>query len=299
MDLLAPCLTSTLAAIAGYRGAVEIVVIDNDSVEEGSKQALSDWARRPQVSVVSYRGEFSWSAINNCGAEYAKGDVFLFLNNDTLVLSDDWCVELVTQACRPEVGAVGVRLLYQDGTIQHGGVILGEQGVVHEGAGETPLDGGYLGRTQLQRGASAVTGACLATRRDVFQRVSGFDPYMRVEFSDIDYCLKVRSIGLRVIYTPFSTMYHFESSSRSLEAATTRRQRESEERAIFMRRWRRLMGHDPFYNRHFGSRMQPFRWLNAPPLEPLETVDWSPSGCPRGPLPTAASTLLCDAFRPT
>ncbi|HEV2099272.1 MAG TPA: glycosyltransferase, partial [Stellaceae bacterium] len=144
MDLLSPCLDSTIAAIAGYRGPVEIVIIDNESAEEESKKALKDWARRSPVTLVPYRGEFSWSAINNYGVEHAKGDVLLFLNNDTLVLSQDWCDELVTQAARDEVGAVGARLLYQDGTLQHGGIILGESGVVHEGAGETPQAGGYL-----------------------------------------------------------------------------------------------------------------------------------------------------------
>jgi GT2 family glycosyltransferase len=275
MDLLGPCLTSTMAAVAGYSGAVELMIIDNDSVEPESKKALRDWAQWPQITVLPYRGTFSWSAINNYAVERAKGDILLFLNNDTFVLSDDWCLELVTQACRREVGAVGVRLLYQDGTVQHGGIILGKQTVLHEAVGETPEEGGYLGRTQLQRGAAAVTGACLATRRDVFQRVSGFDPAMQVEFSDIDYCLKVRSIGLRVIYTPFATMYHFESKSRGLEAATTRRQRETTERAIFMRRWQRLMGHDPFCDRHFGASAEPFRWLSVPPPDPLEPVDWS------------------------
>ena len=277
MDLLDPCLTSAMTAIAGYRGPAEIVIIDNDSAEEETKQALKGWAQRPQVTVIPYHGEFNWSAINNRGVECASGDILLFLNNDTLVLSDDWCVELVTQACRPEVGAVGARLFYQDGRLQHGGIILGERNVLHEGAGETPEEGGYRGRTHLQRGASAVTGACLATRRDVFERVSGFDPYMRVEFSDIDYCLTVRSIGLRVIYTPFATMYHFESKSRGLEAAATRRYREPQERAIFIKRWQRLMGRDPFCNRHFDTRTRPFFRLNRPPSDPLETVDWSPS----------------------
>ena len=265
MDLLGPCLDSTLAAIAHYRGVAEIVVIDNESVEPASKEALAEWANRPQVRLVSYGGAFDWSAINNCGAEHAKGDVLLFLNNDTLVLSEDWCDELVTQAWREEVGAVGARLLYQDGTLQHAGIILGVDGVIHEGAGDAPQAGGYLGRTQLQRGAAAVTGACLATRRKVFEQISGFDPRLRVEFSDIDYCLRVRAMGLRVVYTPYATMYHYESRSRGLEALDTRRQRTSEERAVFFGRWGGAMGRDPYYNRHFDTRLPPFYWLNPAP----------------------------------
>jgi GT2 family glycosyltransferase len=203
--------------------------------------------------------------LNNFAAEQAQGDILIFLNNDTLVLSGGWCTELVSQASRQDVGAVGARLLYEDGTIQHAGVVIGlERGLAgHEGTGEAVLDGGYLGRSRLQRGVSAVTGACLATRRVVFERVQGFDEvHFPVTFNDVDYCLKVREAKLKVMYTPFATMYHYESKSRGIATTGEAKQRQYREEMNFQMRYKDRT--DPFYNPHFSRYSKPFTMLRVP-----------------------------------
>jgi GT2 family glycosyltransferase len=182
------------------------------------------------------------------------------------VLSPDWVRELASQAVRANVGAVGARLFYEDGTIQHGGVVLGGR-AVHEGIGERPGEGGYLGRTALQRNVSAVTGACLATRKSLFLELGGFDEAgLKVAFNDVDYCLKVRAAGLSVIYTPFATLYHLESKSRGIDDDFTKRLRSQSELGIMRGRWRNSLERDPFYNARFNRSGRPFTRLRPPEL---------------------------------
>jgi GT2 family glycosyltransferase len=197
----------------------------------------------------------------------ARGEVLIFLNNDTVVLSEDWCAELAANALRPEVGAVGARLLYDDGTVQHAGVVLGVEGVAgHDSVGEAPERGGYFGRSHVQRSAAAVTGACLATRRTVFVEVGGFDDAnLKVAFNDVDYCLRLRNAGYRVIYDPFAVLYHFESKSRGLDVSEAKAARRRAEAAVFRARWAAIVDEDPYYNPHFERHARPFDRLRAPP----------------------------------
>jgi GT2 family glycosyltransferase len=192
----------------------------------------------------------------------------IFLNNDTVVLTNDWCTELVANAVRKDVGAVGARLLYADGTIQHAGVVLGIEGVAgHESVGEAPADGGYFGRSQLLRSAAAVTGACLATRRALFDEVAGgFDDLnLKVAFNDVDYCMKVRKAGYRVVYNPFAVLYHLESKSRGREVSQAQQTRHRTEAAFFRERWGEEEIVDPYYNLHFERFARPFERLRPPP----------------------------------
>ena len=175
IDLLRDCLGSLFVARGEFSGQVEIIVIDNNSAEPESIEVLAALAGQNLIRLLPYRGEFNWSAINNKAAGYANGQVLLFLNNDTRVISRGWFEELATQAMRSDVGAVGARLLYSDGTVQHGGVIVGLHGVAdHDGVGEPGSSGGYLGRLNAQRSLSAVTGACIATRKTVWETLGGF-----------------------------------------------------------------------------------------------------------------------------
>ena len=156
--------------------------------------------------------------------------------------------------------------LDKDGTIQHGGVVLGGR-AVHEGLGQRPGEGGYLGRTALQRNCSAVTGACLATRKSLFIDLGGFDEnHLKVAFNDVDYCLKVRAAGLAVIYTPFATLYHFESKSRGLDDDFSKRLRSQNELGIMRSRWPDAMENDPFYNARFNRAGRPFTRLRPQQL---------------------------------
>lgn len=264
-DLLKPCVESIFRSQESYPLPFEIVVMDNDSCEPETT-AVFEQVIRNSGRVIASPGPFNWSAINNRAAAEATGDILLFLNNDTRVLSSDWVRELASIASRPEVGAVGARLLYEDGTIQHAGVVLGGR-AVHEATGQRPADGGYLGRTALQRNVSAVTGACLATRRQLFLDLGGFDELnLKVAFNDVDYCLKVRAAGLSVIYTPFATLYHLESKSRGLDDDFSKRLRTQNEVRVMRSRWGAAMEHDPFYNTRFNRTGLPFTRLRPPQI---------------------------------
>jgi GT2 family glycosyltransferase len=174
---------------------------------------------------------------------------------------------LTANALREDVGAVGARLLYADGTLQHAGVVLGVEGVAgHDCVGEAPERGGYFGRTHLQRSTLAVTGACLATRRRLFEQVGGFDEVnLKVAFNDIDYCLRLRSAGYRIVYNPFAVLYHFESKSRGFDLSEAKQARHRAEAATFRRRWSQIVDCDPLYNPHFERFARPFDRLRAPP----------------------------------
>jgi GT2 family glycosyltransferase len=267
LDLLRPCVDSILRTASHYPGALEILIADNDSTEPATNAYFGHFGETGAARVVKIPGEFNWSAINNAAAASASGEVLIFLNNDTVVLSEDWCAELVANALRPEIGAVGARLLYEDGTLQHAGVVLGVEGVAgHDSVGEVPERGGYFGRSHLQRSAAAVTGACLATRKSVFLEVGGFDEAgLKVAFNDIDYCLRLRNAGYRVIYNPFAVLYHFESKSRGLDISEDKAARHRVEAATFRARWASIVDHDPYYNAHFERHARPFDRLRPPP----------------------------------
>jgi O-antigen biosynthesis protein len=267
LDLLRPCIDSLRASEAAYPGTIELLIVDNDSQETGTLDYLAKVGAEAGIRVLSFSGKFNWSAINNFAASEASGDVLVFLNNDTVVLSQDWCAELVAHAARPEVGAVGPRLLYEDGTIQHGGVVLGVMGVAgHDAVGDTPADGGYFGRTHLLRGASAVTGACLATRRSLFLELGGFDELaLKIAFNDTDYCLKLAREGYRIIYNPFAVLFHYESKSRGRDVTDAQMARHQAEVTIMRDRWGDAIDHDPLYNAHFERYARPFTRLRPPP----------------------------------
>jgi GT2 family glycosyltransferase len=266
-DLLEPCVESLRRTAPQYPGALEILIVDHDSVEPGLAEYLQALTAAGAARTLRFRGPFNWSAMNNAAAREATGEILVFLNNDTVALSPDWCAELVANAVRPEVGAVGARLLYEDGTIQHAGVVLGVEGVAgHDSVGEAPERGGYFGRSHLQRSASAVTGACLATRRELFQRLGGFDEIsLAVAFNDVDYCLRLRDAGFRVLYDPFAVLYHYESRSRGYDLTEAQQARHRAEGAVLRARWGALLDADPYYNPHFERHARPFERLRVPP----------------------------------
>jgi O-antigen biosynthesis protein len=267
LDLLRPCIDSLRESEASYPGKIELLIVDNDSQEDKTLAYLAQVGSEPGIRVISFRGAFNWSAINNFAASEGSGEVLIFLNNDTVVLTQDWCAELVGHAIRPEVGAVGPRLLYEDGTIQHGGVVLGVMGVAgHDAVGDTPVDGGYFGRTHVLRGAAAVTGACLATRRSLFLELGGFDELsLKIAFNDTDYCLKLAQSGYRIIYDPFAVLFHYESKSRGRDITDAQLARHQVEVGIMRERWADAIDRDPLYNADFERYARPFTRLRPPP----------------------------------
>jgi len=165
--------------------------------------------------VYRYPGTFNFSALNNFGAAQARGDYFVFLNNDTQVVKPDWLAAMIEQAQRPEIGAVGARLHYPDGRIQHAGLVLGVGGVAdHAFKGMPGNSFTYFAFANVVRNVSAVTAACMMVPRVAFEEVQGFDERLQVALSDVDLCLRLRQRGRLIVYTPFALLYHHESGTR-------------------------------------------------------------------------------------
>ncbi len=198
--------------------------------------------------VIEDPGPFNWSRANNRGAAAAAGELLLFLNDDIDGTDPSWLRTLVEVIRRPEVGAVGPRLLYPGGTVQHAGIFLDGRIGRHAFAGCAADAPGPFGLALTQRNVSAVTGACLLTRRDVFERVGGFDERLDIACNDVDFCLRCLDAGLLVTYTPHATLTHHESATRTGLTA-----REAANEALFTKIWRtRLARGDPYFSPHLS-----------------------------------------------
>ena len=211
--LLRRCLTSLLRRTAYPR--FEILIVDTGSTDEATRRYYADLAKDRRIRILEHPGPFNFSAANNAGARGATGDLLLFLNNDTEALNQEWLEEMVRWADRPEIGAVGAKLLYADGTIQHAGIVVGLRGLAHHiyrQAGDTHAD--LFGSVDWYRDYLAVTGACLLVRRQVFDEVGGFDERYRIAYSDIEMCLRIHRRGYRIVYTPFARLRHDEGATR-------------------------------------------------------------------------------------
>ena len=235
------CLRSILNQ-ATYRN-LEFIIIENNSTHKETF-AYYDAIQKefPQVRVVVWKREFNYSAINNYGATFAKGQYLLFLNNDTELMEPRIFEEMLGFCQREEVGAVGARLLYQDDTIQHAGVVVGFGGIAgHTFIGLHKAENSYFHRAMCAQDYSAVTAACMMTKAELFRQVGGFTEELAVAFNDIDYCMKVRAAGRLVVYAPYALMYHYESKSRGLEDTPEKVARFHREIAIFSRRWPEIL----------------------------------------------------------
>jgi GT2 family glycosyltransferase len=226
---------------------IQLVLVDNGSTEPETETLVEMLARRPGVVVRRDERPFNWAALNNSAVADASGDVLVFLNDDIEAHEAGWLSLLAAHARRQEVGAVGARLCYPTGAVQHAGIVVGLGGITgHVLAGLPGDEPGYLGMAVLTRDVSAVTGACLATRREVFERLGGFDESLRLDFNDVDYCLRARGRGYRIVFEAGAELVHHESPSRgtsgSVETALT-----------FLSRWGEyLAAGDPFFNRHLS-----------------------------------------------
>jgi GT2 family glycosyltransferase len=247
-DLLRACLEGIVRR-TGYR-PVEILVVDHDSVDPRTAAWLREDGLAAPRRVLPFGGAFNWGEINNFAAGHARGAVLLLLNNDTEVIHPDWLTELVAQALRPEVGAVGAKLLYRNGTVQHAGLLFGPGAqAYHRFRHVRATAPGYGGALAMVREVSAVTGACLAMRQSVFHEVGGIEEAaLAVTWSDADLCLRVRQRGYRVIWTPFARLLHLELATRGADDTPERAARAAEERRFMLSRWPQLAGEDKFYN---------------------------------------------------
>jgi O-antigen biosynthesis protein len=230
--------------------ATEMLVVDNGSTEPAALALIAALEERPNVRVMRRSGPFNFAALNNAAADAAGDGLLLLLNNDTEVTHPDWLGEMVAQASRPGVGVVGARLLYPDRTVQHAGILLGPDGAAtHVGRHAGADDPGYLAQLACVRDLSAVTAACLMVSTGTWRRVGGMDERLAVTWNDVDFCLRVRKAGLRVVWTPHATLLHHESITRGLESADPAALARFEaERAIAVAEWGEAIEHDPFLN---------------------------------------------------
>ena len=228
---------------------IELIVVDNDSDERETLDYLEN-LRRGGVIVVEVPGPFNFSALNNAAVEHAQGELLCFLNNDVEIIDPDWLSLLVRQAIRPELGAIGGRLLYPDGSVQHAGVVLGVGGgAAHAHRFQTVEESGYFLRDRLPQRVSAVTAACLVVAQDKFRAVGGFDEKdFPVAFNDVDLCLKLNSYGWQSFYEPRAVLVHHESKSRGSDAAKENRERFAGELSALKRKWGTDRIRDPFHH---------------------------------------------------
>ena len=229
----------------------EILVIDNGSRMEDALSYMEELSRQQsRVRILKDDRPFNFSSLNNAAVNEARGDILCFLNNDTRVLTPGWIQEMLMICQQPDVGAVGAKLYYPDGHIQHAGVILGLGGVAgHLYSSCKGNETGMMGRAVSVQELSAVTAACMMSRREVFLEVGGFDEAFAVAYNDIDYCMRLRKAGYRVVFTPYAQLTHYELKTRGKEDTPQQMERFKKEEALFRSRWQAsLDAGDPFYH---------------------------------------------------
>ena len=238
----------------------EIIIVENNSTDADTFSYYETLEKHPAISVVKYEDKFNYSKINNFGVRHAKGEYLILLNNDTEVVTRNWIEELLMYAQREDVGAVGCMLYYEDYAIQHAGIVIGlgahrTAGHTHYRMGKDNL--GYMGRLCYAQNVTAVTGACLMTRKSLYEEVGGLDEEFAVALNDVDYCLKLRKLGKLNVFTPFAELFHYESKSRGTDvsdaASKENAERYNKESEMFREKWKEeLEKGDPYYNPNFS-----------------------------------------------
>jgi GT2 family glycosyltransferase len=279
-----PTLRTCLESIArSSYDNYEVIIVENNSRQPEIFAYYEELKPRPRHRVLHWRREFNYAAINNWAAGQARGEMLLLLNNDTEAINADWLERLLEHALRDEVGAVGAKLFYPDGTVQHGGVIVGLGGVADHGHRFAVGDSlGNCRRLVATQNLSAVTAACLMMRREVFEAVGGFDERFAVAFNDVDLCLKVRQAGKLIVWTPHARLWHYESKSRGPEDTVAKQLRAAAEIALYRSKWADLLREgDPYYNPNLTHN----------------GFDFAPEPSDRPPTPRASSLEAADVSR--
>lgn len=261
---LRPCIESLIHKT--QYANMDVMVMDNQSDDEETLAYLAHIELVYGVRVISYDHPFNYSAINNLAVSKARGDLVCLLNNDTEVISADWLDEMVSHLLRPGVGVVGAKLYYGNGLIQHAGDAVGPGGCAdHLHNGLSGNDPGYQRRAVSAQELSAVTAACLLTHKDLYIALGGLDEtHLPIAFNDVDYCLRVREAGWRVVWTPFAELYHHESISRGKDVSKQQQRRAKSELRYMRTRWDGVLKHDPAYNPNLSYERPDFSLSRAP-----------------------------------
>ena len=232
----------------------EIIIVENNSTTEEIFQYYKELSQDPRIRLLRWKKEFNYSAINNYGVSHAKGEYLLFLNNDVKVITLGWIKEMLGVCQRPEVGAVGVKLIYPDNTIQHAGCVIGIGGIAGHMFVDMPANRtGYLHKASILQDMSAVTAACMMMKKTAFEEAGGFTEKLSVAFNDVDLCLKVRKNEKLIVYDPYVQLYHMESKTRGAEDSTEKVRRFQEEIEYMRCQWIDILKKgDPYYNKNLS-----------------------------------------------
>lgn len=266
-SVLRTCVDSILSK-TDYKN-YEIIIVDNGSVDRLTLDYIAEACGLPNVSSIRDARPFNYSALNNSAVAHAEGELIAFVNDDIEVLSGDWLTELVKVVSLSYVGAVGPRLWYPYGELQHAGLVLSPSHIainIHKGMSE--LEFGYFGRAVLMQELSALTAACLLVKRSVFEDVGGFDEAnLGIAYNDVDLCLKIRSRGHAIVLAPDVNLTHHESATRGSDKVSRKRARLIREQNFMRRKWSTLLAADPAYNPNLTLEMHNFA-LAFPPRQP-------------------------------
>ena len=248
---------------------IELIILNNQSSEPETLSYLNEIQQDPRVRVIDYDAPFNFSAINNLGVSEAKGEIIGLINNDIKIVSTEWLREMVSHALRPEIGAVGAKLYYADDTLQHAGVIVGLGGVAGHAHKHLPRSApGYNCRPHVIQNFSAVTAACLVMRRELFLEIGGLnETSLAIAFNDVEFCLRLRQQGYRILWTPYAEMYHLESASRGSDDVPERRIRFRRESNFIKTEWAEQLASDPYYSPNLTLDREDFS-LAFPPRVP-------------------------------
>jgi GT2 family glycosyltransferase len=232
----------------------EILIVENNSTTEEIFAYYKELEQDPKIRVLCWEREFNYSAINNFGASHARGEFLLLLNNDVTVITPDWITEMLGVCQRKEVGAVGVKLLYPDNTIQHAGCVIGIGGIAGHMFVDMPAERtGYLHKASIMQDMSAVTAACMMVKKAVFEQTKGFTEELAVAFNDVDLCLKINRAGYLVVYDPYAQLYHMESKTRGAEDNEAKVRRFQTEIEYMRCHWLDILKKgDPYYNKNLS-----------------------------------------------
>ena len=268
LEVLKKCISSILERTR-YQN-FELIIVDNGSCKEETKNYFKSLAGNSRVRIIKDDAPFNYSALNNRAVLNTKGKILGFVNNDIEVRSGDWMSEMVSHAGRKEIGAIGARLMYPDGKLQHGGVISGIRGVAgHACHGFTPDRSGRNYRYHLSQNISIVTAACMFIRREVFEEVRGFNEKdLAVAFNDVDFCLRVRQAGYLNLYTPHVDIIHHESYSRGEEDTPEKQERFRKEIEYIQSQWGDILQNDPYYNPNLTLDSDDFSLSAVPRYQP-------------------------------
>ena len=228
----------------------EIIIVENSSSEERTFKLYDELKKLNNIKLIEWNNPFNYSAVNNYAVKYSTGEVLLFCNNDTEVINPDWIERMLEHAQRKEVGAVGAKLYYPDNTIQHAGIILGVGNITGHSHKCFPQESnGYFGRLKSVQNLSAVTGACLMIRKNVFEEIEGFDEGFILAFNDIDLCMKLREKGYLIVFTAYSELYHHESKTRGYDNKLEKQKMFRIEIKNFQDKWKHILElGDPYYS---------------------------------------------------